>query len=132
MHLSDHFLITFKASLDFQKDDRKTISFRDIKSLDTEKFCNEAKLGLNSVQHDAFGEKIDFYNNTLRSLINKYAPVKKKVMKVSPNSPWFDHDYLNLRKKRRAAEKKYHKTKSENDKKNFHRFKKRNNKTCFH
>ena len=53
MHLNDHFLITFKASLDFQKNDSKTISFRDIKSVDTEKFCDEAKLDLNSV-HDAF------------------------------------------------------------------------------
>mgnify|MGYP001797084772 CR=1 FL=1 len=52
-------------------------------------------------------------------------------MKVSPNSPWFDHDYLNLRKKRRAAEKKYQKTKSENDKKTFIDLRKETTKLAF-
>ena len=37
VQLSDHFLITFKATLNFQRNDIKTISFRNIKSIDTEK-----------------------------------------------------------------------------------------------
>ena len=115
---SDHFLITFTSNIDLQMNDTKTITFRNLDAIDVDNFCDIAKDRLSS-NHVTFGEKISNYNSTLAELIDEFAPMKSKTVKHKPKSPWFDQEYQNMRKKRRAAEKKYRRTKSENDKKMF-------------
>ena len=119
VNLSDHFLITFKAAVGFLSNDVKSIIFRNLMSIDTDSFCTEAATLLKSNDNTDFGEKISFYNKTLRQLVDKYAPLEKKRIVIKPKSPWFDSEYQNLRRKRRLAEKKYRRTQSEKDKADF-------------
>ena len=119
VQLSDHFLITFKTNIDLYTNDTRTITFRNLDAVDIENFCEIAKDRLSSNHETAFGEKISTYNSTLTKLIDELAPMKSKTIKNKPKSPWFDQEYQDMRKKRRAAEKKYRRTKSENDKKIF-------------
>ena len=105
VNLSDHFFITFKAQCMVFKSEYKTFHHRNLKSIDIDLFRNELTDTLNQLNQSDFGAKIDFYNTQLRALLDKHAPLKKKMVKIVPNAPWFDAEYRELRKKRRKAEK---------------------------
>ena len=64
-------------------------------------------------------EKITVYNKVLREKFDKYSPLTTKVIRVKPAAPWFDSEYLTLRRKRRKAEKMYRKTKTDQDKNEY-------------
>ena len=119
VHLSDHFKISFDFDIEVVQCTDKTITFRDTKSLDCEKFSSELMEKLGYRMQGNFGERVDIYNNTVREMVESYAPLQKKNIKVVPNSPWFDSEYKDLRKLRRRAEKKYKRTKDPIDKENF-------------
>ena len=116
--LSHHFLITFTYNLQPSTIKRKMISYRKLKNIDKEQFCNEIKDKLVVVNSNSFAEKVSNYNETLRSALNKIAPIKSKQVKIVPSAPWFDCEYESIRKLRRKAEKKYRKSKLDEDKKN--------------
>ena len=89
--------------------EEKEIIYRDIKSINTEDF--EADIDKIELSESLpFADNISLYNNALSEVLNKHAPVKKKIIKCLPESPWFDGDYVNLRRQRRKAEVKYKKT----------------------
>ena len=52
-------------------------------------------------------------------LLDKHAPAKTKEIKLVKKSPWFDEEYVALRKRRRKAEKRFRKSKSQVDKDEF-------------
>ena len=68
---------------------------------------------------DTVSEFVDEYTTKLDNLMNKHCPITLKQTKFVQQSPWFDHEYKELRKKRRKLEKKYHQTQNENDKMAF-------------
>ena len=117
MEVSDHFFITFNVNCALLKSEYRSVTYRNYKTIDMEKFKNDVKVSLDSSKHTNFGEKITFYNDKLNEILNKYAPLKTKSVKIVPKAPWFDHEYRTLRKKRRKAEKKYLRTKKPSDKK---------------
>ena len=51
----------------------------------------------------------------MKELIDDQSQEKTKLIKVVPDSPWFDYDYQEKRKERRKAEKKYKKSKLPED-----------------
>lgn len=125
VNLSDHFFITFKAQCMVFKSEYKTFHHRNLKSIDIDLFRNELTDTLNQLNQSDFGAKIDFYNTQLRALLDKHAPLKKKMVKIVPNAPWFDAEYRELRKKRRKAEKCYKRSKSLEDKEAFVKLRKK-------
>ena len=66
-----------------------------------------------------FVSKVQNYNDALQTAVEKHAPLKKKIIKIVPHSPWFDEEYAVLRKSRRKAEKIFRRTGLEKDKKTF-------------
>ena len=61
------------------------------------------------------GQSIKFYNDAVVNVLDKHAPKKTTKIRVVENAPWFDNEYLNLRKERRRKERKFQKTKAEDD-----------------
>ena len=106
MEVSDHFFITLNVNCALIRSEYRSVTYGNYKMIDMEKFKNEVKISLDSSKHTNFGEKITFYNDKLNEILNKYAPLKTKTVKIVPKAPWFDHEYRTLRKKRRKAEKK--------------------------
>jgi hypothetical protein len=53
------------------------------------------------------------YNSILSDLLNKYAPIKKRIITVRPNTKWYTADINQAKKHRRAAERKWRHTKLE-------------------
>ena len=109
--ISHHFLVDFLVTLNPDKREYKTITYRNIKAVDCEKFSNEITQKWNELLPlGSFGEKVTKYNNVLEKVLKEHAPQKTRTIKIVPESPWFDADYENIRKLRRKAEKKFRKT----------------------
>ena len=119
VQLSDHFLISFDYEVEVVQCKEKTITYRNLKSVDMEQFSSELKEKLTDRMRGSFGERVDIYNDTLREMVNEKASLQTKKIKVVTNSPWFDSQYNDLRKQRRKAEKKYKRTKNPTDKEIF-------------
>jgi hypothetical protein len=62
------------------------------------------------------GQMSNFYDTTLRSFLDKHAPLKSKVMTVRPRVPWFNDGLKKLKAKRRKLGRIILKSKLECDK----------------
>ena len=80
--------------------------YRKIKNIDPEAFKRDITEKILLTQ-GSFGENVASYNNNMREILDKHAPVKLRKLKSVPEAPWFDAEYALLRRQRRKAEKKY-------------------------
>ena len=108
LSLSDHYLLNFHYSLYVPRTYTKEISFRPLKNMDSKQFVSDLSSVLqNSPEGADFESTVSWYNSSLNKIMNKHAPFTTKQIKIKPNAPWFDAEYAFLRKKRRAAERRY-------------------------
>ena len=109
--LSHHFLIDFKVTAEANRNLTKLIKFRNLKNIDALVFDTEvtAKFQVNPVTNSV-DEIVENYNAVITEVLNKHAPIKTKEIKVVTTAPWFDGEYITLRKQRRKAEKKHRKS----------------------
>ena len=115
--LSDHFLVDFNLNVEMKLKRTKVINYRPTKAVDIEKFCQEVteKLGGLAPTNDV-GKRVESYNEVLRDLVEEFCPMKTVTIKSVPEAPWFDKDYVDLRKLRRSAEQRYRRSGREADK----------------
>ena len=52
----------------------------------------------------------DCYDNTLRSLLNQYAPVKKRIITVRLAAPWYSDNIKQEKAERRKLERRWRNT----------------------
>ena len=86
--VSDHHLIN--AFLDFAKPDfeTKVISYRKIKAIDTVSFSNDILAAdLLPDTCDNIAEAIETYNNELKRILDKHAPIKRSKITLRPKQP---------------------------------------------
>ena len=116
--LSDHFLVDFNLNVEKKLKQTKVINYRPTKTVEIEKFCQAVteKLGALPATNEV-GKKVESYNEALKDLVEEYSPMKTVTVKVVPDAPWFDKDYVDLRKLRRSAEQRYRRSGREADKK---------------
>ena len=120
VQLSDHFMVIFDSEVEVIKQEQRTITFRSTKEVDIELFSealNERFSEVNEI--DDFGEKATKYSSVVREVVDRFAPLKTKTIKVVQNAPWFDSEYKELRKSRRKAEKKYMKHRTPENRQSF-------------
>ena len=132
VQLSDHYMISFNVDVEVVKQETKTITYRNLKGVDTAKFSEElvSKL-LQDHGISSFGERINSYNSTVKDMVNDYAPLLTKTIKIVPNAPWFDSEYKTARRARRKAEKKFKKSKSSVDREAFVELRKQTTRLAF-
>jgi len=88
--------------------------------MNSAKFRQDLSLALFPLgKANTLGQSMEFYNDAVVNVLDTHAPKKTSKFRVVENAPRFDNEYLNLRKERRRAEKKYQKTKAEDDKKAY-------------
>ena len=120
-----HFLIDFVINVSALSTATKVITFRDKKNVDSLKLKEELKEKLeNRSKPTTLADHVDEYNEIVSNIWDKHAPIRQKRIRVVASAPWFDSEYKNLRKKRRKAEKKYRRSKSQNDKQLYIQLKK--------
>lgn len=122
--LSDHFLIT--SSVDYcpkTVTSYKTISYRKVKEINMDAFSSDLSYELinlkNVMNEDNFGNAITIYNDALTSVLDSHAPLCTATIKDVQGAPWFDSEYIDMRRKRRKAEKLWHRTKLQVHKESF-------------
>ena len=114
--LSDHYRIScsFVHNLKVLSEYR-TIHFREIKSMNSTGFSDHIRHQFEDFlinnQNSSFSNCIASYNSILKSSLDKFAPIKQKIIKDVQSATWFDEDYRDLRKLRRNAEKLWRRTK---------------------
>ena len=54
-------------------------------------------------------------DSTLWTFIDKHAPLQKKVIRVRPHAPWYSSELREVKQRRRAAERRYWKSRLEVD-----------------
>ena len=120
LDLSDHSLVNFVANVEKKVQQMKVIKCRPTKAVDMEKFCEDVteKLGALPPTND-LGSRVRSYNEVLRGLVDDYSPMRTMKIKAVSGAPWFDKDYVDIRKERRRAEQRYRRSGQDEDKKKY-------------
>ena len=114
--LSDHFFVSFSISdctLPKPVTSEKVLHYRNFRDINVETFkkdiCNSV---LNQSDHfTSLDDACALYQETLTDIMDRHCPVVKKTIKPR-HHPWFDDSLRDLRRKRRAAERRFRKCKS--------------------
>ena len=120
--VSDHLAVHSLLDLAKIPLERKRISYRKIRDIDFSEFCGQ--LEDTRLVRDAasftLGELVFEYNTTLKSLLDRHAPLKTKTITLRPTALWYTEELRSEKKKRRALERRWRSSKLESD---YSRFK---------
>ena len=108
---SDHFPVFCQLKPERPLVAVKHLQFRKIKSIDRDQFSEaicSSQLCLEPP--DDLDTLVNCYNETLRSVLDIYAPVLSRDIIVRPRAPWFNEDIRKAKRTRRRAEKKWRTT----------------------
>ena len=111
---SDHSFIEFTVPFQNNAAQEKNVSFsyRDYKKVDTKLFCDDVIQFLNDNCENFFHENINTatlnFQNCLQMAVEKHAPLIDITVKPK-RTPFTNNDIIELRRKRRKAERMYRK-----------------------
>ena len=105
--ISDHNFIHVKVRAPKPYVSPKRISYRKLKNINHDLFKIDLSANLmetlNSISSCSARDLVEVYNNACTKTLNKHAPVKKKVISLIHNQPWFND---NIRKEIQLCRKK--------------------------
>ena len=100
----------------------KHISFRKLKSLDLVAFKNDiASSDLCNIASNDCNEVAELYNNYMRSILDRHAPMTSKRVLARPSAPWMSSNIIEAKRQRRKAERKWRSSKCQSDLAGFKR-----------
>jgi hypothetical protein len=112
--LTDHFSIHFQIDVAKPHLPKKEIQYRKLKSIDIDSFKADI---LTSGLLDPVDGNVDLltdkYNLVLSEILDKHAPLKKKIITVHPEAPWMTEDIKKVKTEKRKAEHVWQKSKLE-------------------
>ena len=113
---SDHLALLFKLKTPRPPLKVGRVSFRKLRSIDKSAFadeiCNSELLQTDTEDPD---ELAALFNNTLRSLLDRHAPVKQKNVTIRSRVPWMNDEIILAKRQRRKAERKWRASKAHID-----------------
>jgi hypothetical protein len=112
--VSDHSIIQFKLQMKKPAFQRKTISFRQWRSVDIDSFKQDI-LDTNLMSSSTVSELVSRYNSVMQELADKHAPAKTKTITVKPHAEWYTTELEQQKRKKRKLERVYRKTVSSED-----------------
>ena len=81
--------------------------FRKLKAINKQQFLEDIRnSSLYRDPPNTLDELVECYNNTLRSVLDKDAPVRARHLKSQSRPPWFNDEIVKARRERRSAERK--------------------------
>ena len=103
--ISDHCFVHAELGLPAPEVVKKTISYRNIKSMDMEAFKAEISHISEELLTTADSQDlVSKYDQTLRACLDKHAPVITKCIIIRPNLPWYNSTLKDLKCQRRKTE----------------------------
>ena len=117
--ISDHSLLVFQLQLPRPPVNFMNVSTRAWKSFNEDSFRIELRASrlCNPAEYD--GASVDdlqeLYDTTLRTLLDKHAPCRTARRRHQPTTPWFGADCAAAKRKTRALEQRYRRTRLVSD-----------------
>ena len=116
MGCSDHRVLHFSLKISRPALTVKQISFRKVKSIDIDEFKSDLRQADVIAKPKATTEDlVKQYHQSLSSVLDVHAPLQKKTLVVRPHCPWFNQEIKAAKAKRRACERKWRHTQSNQD-----------------
>ena len=90
--LSDHHFIDIMLKSASETVECERITYRKLKNISPQDFSNNVGNILGELDLEAMDlfQAVETFNNSLKSVLNKHAPVKSHIVKVMHKQPWFD------------------------------------------
>ncbi|KAM3583200.1 uncharacterized protein V6R79_009203 [Siganus canaliculatus] len=85
---------------------KRQISFRNIKNIKHDIFAQDLHY-LSSTVLPSVSEAVDFYNNSLSSLLDLHAPTKTRSVTFARSAPWFTCELRQLKATGRVLERRF-------------------------
>lgn len=128
-HLSDHCSVLCCLNNPKPKSTVKEISYRKLKDINLKSFKDDiSSSALIAKTPTQLEDILECYNTTLSAILDKHAPVNKKILTIRPRVPWYNQEIRSAKRLRRQAEKQWRSVKSEQ---NRQEFKKHRNRTTY-
>ena len=109
--ISDHSAVKINLLLQKPLFRKETRNYRKHRSIDYDDLCDDTK---NSTLIKGPSSHLDIlvyqYDNELRSLLDRHAPVKQRVVTVGPSAPWYSTKIAQNKRIRRKLEIKWRST----------------------
>ena len=105
--LSDHFFVECNLNIPRPSSIVKETVYRKLKTMDLHEFKSDILESMlcTSTWNNA-SELASCYESTMSSLLDKHAPLQKKVVVVRPKLPWYTNSLRQLKVKRRKLERR--------------------------
>ena len=105
---SDHYAVLYEVELAGPGLIKQQTTSRNYKNIDMEKFKNDIILSNINVQTTSDpATLVENYDDIIRTVIDKHAPVQTKSITLRPRTPWFNNDLLLAKKSKRRLERKW-------------------------
>lgn len=115
-YISDHCFVECSLSIPRPNLTMKEIQFRKMKQINLEAFKTDiTSSNLCNVPWSSLDDLVECYDVTLSRILEKHAPLQRRVVVVRPRVPWFNEELKHLKAKRRKLEKKMLKSKRRRD-----------------
>ena len=90
--LSDHHFIDVKLKSASEIAECERIKYRKLKNIQPQDFSNDVSKILGGLDLEAMDlyQAVEIFNNSLKSVLNKHAPLKSRTVKATYRQPWFD------------------------------------------
>ena len=117
--LSDHYAVHCNLLLQKTTFGKKLVNSRNLRTLDLDTLNDDIFNSFSDVQSTDLSSLVDIYDSTLRSLIDKHAPQKKRWISIRAKAPWYISEVTEQKRIRRNLERKWRSTRSQSDRQHY-------------
>ena len=108
--VSDHNAIHVCFNCCKDHPERKRVERRSLKTLDTTAFAQDIKTAVADPLSDSLDGIVGSYNNSLKDLLDRHAPLKQHIVVDRENKQWVTQEIIDKKRERRKAEQKWRKS----------------------
>ena len=100
--------------------ERRVFTSRSYKDLDMSAFTSDLREASRCILFlDNADSQVEMYNTSIREVLNKHCPEKTRSQKLINNPKWYNDDVRDARRERRRTERRWRKTRSNEDRDKF-------------
>lgn len=102
--ISDHLAVHSTLHLEKHRFVKRVVSSRNLRRIDMNSFRSDIESSVLLQHQDDLHVVVNNYDEVLRSLLDKHAPVRERVVTVCPSAPWYTVEVTAEKRKRRQLD----------------------------
>ena len=104
----DHFATLCSQSMTKPKSVKQKLTFRKLRQINVNQFQRDIKSSsLITRPASDLEPPVEQYNNVLKELLDKHAPLTQRSITLRPYTPWYDDSLRELKRRKRSCERKW-------------------------